>query len=968
MTGTVVLAIHDGFYGCGTGAGYANRAFLDVLVDTLPADIRLVVLPVRLSKANPERQEDWHRDVRARLRRAEVFPVDNGTDGLDRWGELANFRRLAEDAGRILHNEVPDPLLVLAFDVPFLGLATVLPPPLVRRLVLVPRSSGALHTPWDRERIAWERAAMARAAEHGGRIAAISGYMRRHLRTEYGVPAAAMIDLRDGLVDEDRPMPTTATLPPFVLAMGRAEPYKGFDDLLDAVEILRTQGFPHLVLAATTERDTPTPYQRQLRERVARLGIDATVIDRFGPEVRGLLTHPRLRAVVVPSRVEPFGRIPVESFLAGAGPVVSTTAGGLAEQVLDGVTGYTAPPGDPARLAAAIRRALRADEPTRRRLRDAGRDLVRRRFDHREAIHAFLAAQAPAMIGYGAPTSSFGEGVESVWVKAPVGIQTPHWNTVSVRRQVLVVAHNVTAATRLLDAVAVFDSDPRVQVVFSWNGSDPFHHGLSELLDRLGMIVIPWPQALQTRFDLAVTANHGGLTEIEAPIVVLSHGMGYTKQSPGNRKSEIGNRKSEYRGPESEGRQVFGLSPQWLLYDGRPIATALVLSHDEQLARLTAAVPAAAHTGVVAGDPCYDRILASLSHRAEYRRALGATDDHTVIALNSTWWRHSLLGDWPELPRRLLAELPVDSYRVVAIVHPNIWHGHGPWQVRTWLSDCLRAGLILVPDTEGWRAALIAADCVIGDHGSTTAYGAALDRPTLLGSFPAGDVAPASPVDVLGGLAPRLHRDRPLRSQIDRAVAEHRPGAFAAVSDMVTSAPHEALERLRRLCYSIMDLAEPVVEPPVHPLPTDGLSPAPVPTALAVDCVLADGTVTITRYPAELRANSGHLVVHIDHPGRRMLGAADVIVGDVDHDPEGWLRAVIVEHPAIALAAAGGPDGVCRIRTRDGDRIDLVPDAAVDTALAASVAYSLLGKGIDEVRVAAGAISRRVALRRLDAA
>jgi len=565
VTGTVALAVHDGFYGCGTGAGYANRAFLDVLVDTLPATSRLVVLPVHLSKANPERQEDWHRDVRARLRRAEVFPVDNGTDGLDRWGTLDNFRRLADDAGRILLDEVTDPLLLLAFDIPFLGLATVLPPRLLRHLVLVPRSSGVLHTPWDRERIAWERAAMARAAAHGGRIAAISGYMRRHLRTEYGVPAGAMIDLRDGLVDEDRPAASTVALPPFLLGMGRAEPYKGFDDLLDAVEILHAEGFPlpHLVLAATTEGHTPTSYQHRLRERVVRLGIDATVIDRFGPEVRGLLTHPRLRAVVVPSRVEPFGRIPVESFLAGAGPVVSTTAGGLAEQVVDGVTGHTAPPADPARLAAAIRRALLADEPTRRRLRDAGRDLVRRRFDYRRAIHAFLAAQATEItspvISYGASTSSFdeGEGVESVWVKAPVGIQTPHWNTISVQRQVLVVAHNVTAATRLLDAVAVFDSDPRVQVVFSWNGSDPFHHGLSELLDRLGMIVIPWSQALQTRFDLAVTANHGGLTEIAAPIVVLSHGMGYTKQSPGNRKSEIGNRRTGARKPRTGRSSAF---------------------------------------------------------------------------------------------------------------------------------------------------------------------------------------------------------------------------------------------------------------------------------------------------------------------------------------------------------------------------------------------------------------------------
>jgi hypothetical protein len=46
--------------------------------------------------------------------------------------------------------------------------------------------------------------------------------------------------------------------------------------------------------------------------------------------------------------------------------------------------------------------------------------------------------------------------------------------------------------------------------------------------------------------------------------------------------------------------------------------------------------------------------------------------------VSSTWWHLSLSGSRPELFRRLLAELPVDSYQVVGILHPNTWHGHGP--------------------------------------------------------------------------------------------------------------------------------------------------------------------------------------------------------------------------------------------------------------------------------------------------
>lgn len=34
---TLVVTLHDGFYGCGTGVGYSNHALLQVLVDLLPA-------------------------------------------------------------------------------------------------------------------------------------------------------------------------------------------------------------------------------------------------------------------------------------------------------------------------------------------------------------------------------------------------------------------------------------------------------------------------------------------------------------------------------------------------------------------------------------------------------------------------------------------------------------------------------------------------------------------------------------------------------------------------------------------------------------------------------------------------------------------------------------------------------------------------------------------------------------------
>ncbi|MZD04412.1 hypothetical protein GTW43_04860, partial [Streptomyces sp. SID5785] len=171
---------------------------------------------------------------------------------------------------------------------------------------------------------------------------------------------------------------------------------------------------------------------------------------------------------------------------------------------------------------------------------------------------------------------------------------------------------------------------------------------------------------------------------------------------------------------------MFGMSPEWLLAeDGTPVADALVLSHPEQDERLRGVCPEAAHTGIVAGDPCWDRLLAARPLRERYRRALGVPPGRRLVLLSSTWGPDALFGDGgddvlPSLLPRLTSELPLDAYRCAAVLHPNVWHGHGPGQVRAWLDRARRAGLALIDPLHGWRQALLAADAVIGDHGSVT--------------------------------------------------------------------------------------------------------------------------------------------------------------------------------------------------------------------------------------------------------
>lgn len=523
------------------------------------------------------------------------------------------------------------------------------------------------------------------------------------------------------------------------------------------------------------------------------------------------------------------------------------------------------------------------------------------------------------------------------WHRVPVGPESGRWTTRPGRRTALAVVHNVTSLTRLLDVVTLLDGDLRLQVVFTWTRSSPFVHDVEQFLADLGAIVLPWDQARAMEADLAISASYGGeLEQLKAPLVVVSHGMGYNKYL--NRESSVE-------------RPVFGLSEEWLLHEGRPFAARIVLSHPEQLERLRRDCPAAVPVSVVAGDPCFDRLLASVPQRRRYRHALGVDDGRRLITVTSTWGPGSLLERHGDLLRSLLAELPLDEYRVAAVLHPNIWHGHGPWQVRSWLRDLLRSGLVLLPPREGWRAALVACDLVIGDHGSVTFYGAALGHPTVLGAFAHDAVAPDSPVGRLGRTAPHLDSGRPLRPQIEEVIAAHTPGRHRAVTAETTSVPGRSAALLRAELYRLMDLPEPDRPPVVTRVPEPEPEDVAVPevTAALVTVRWEQEAVRVVRVPAVVALGNppsgAHLAVDEREAEERLVELGDVLFCGASrlHRPaEDWLTETLDHYPGCHLAAAEHRPGESLVRLRDGTNVHVSGGPA---GLHASLVYAWTGQG-----------------------
>ncbi|HVX33938.1 MAG TPA: hypothetical protein VHA80_12425 [Solirubrobacterales bacterium] len=515
--------------------------------------------------------------------------------------------------------------------------------------------------------------------------------------------------------------------------------------------------------------------------------------------------------------------------------------------------------------------------------------------------------------------------------------------TIRAERVVLVVLRNIATVTWLLEILSELLPDRRIQVVFTLeDDGSAFADGVLEALRETGGRVIPWDQAIDTEFDLAIAASHnGGLERLRSPLLLTSHGIGFgkTKTVPDD-----------------------GVPPLPRISGAHRRRTTVALSHPEQEGQWAA--PDGEFATAVVGDPWMDRLEASRRRRRDYRAALGAEDHHRVVVLSSTWRTRSLLAEGPDLAARLLAELPADEYRVAAIIHPNVWSGHGSWQVRTWLREAGEGGLRLLPPRGGWRGALIAADCLIGDHGSVTFYAAALGVPVLLGAWGQEEMLPGTPLAEFGVRAPRLHPDEGLRGQLEAVGRTWDPGRYRDLAERCFAEPGRAMGRLREVIYELIDLEAPARPTRVTPVAT----PRPFLEAVTAHLVLArleagrrDGRILLERFPAHLRVLPdeevvhSHLVVDDQETDERLRQSADVIVrrpedgrGD---EARAWAAATLSSYPGSQIAAAAVAGDLVAVAARGAGLRLLRPETPIEdpVGLVASAvrAHTALGRVVD---------------------
>ncbi len=167
---------------------------------------------------------------------------------------------------------------------------------------------------------------------------------------------------------------------PVVLAVGRLAAQKGFGTLIEAAARWRDIR-PEPVLVIVGEG----PLEAELKEQAAALGLTV--------EFKGLRTDvPELLATaavfVLPSTWEGQPLVLQEALRAGV-PIVATRAGGTPELVGEDAA-VLIPPGDPERLATAVRAVL-TDPALAARLRGAAADRAQWLPAEADAVAAALA-------------------------------------------------------------------------------------------------------------------------------------------------------------------------------------------------------------------------------------------------------------------------------------------------------------------------------------------------------------------------------------------------------------------------------------------------------------------------------------------------------------------------------------------------------------------------------------------------
>jgi phosphatidylinositol alpha-1,6-mannosyltransferase len=264
-----------------------------------------------------------------------------------------------------------------------------------RRLVLTFHGSEILRF----ARSPVRRALARRLISHASRVSTLTNYTQELLLSHFP-EAADKIFITPGALRSDfavvPPKPVVPKEKIVVLTVGRLHPRKGQLATLRALQLLPPEVRRRLEYWVV---GTPAKarYETELRQAAAAqpdLGVRffGNIPDEELSDLYDRADIFAMTSINLEHSVEGFGLVYLEAAAHGL-PVVAHEVGGVAEAVVDDITGILVPPNRPIQLAAAFDKLIH-DPLLRRRLGEAGREWAQRNCWKQSAAALFSAAMA----------------------------------------------------------------------------------------------------------------------------------------------------------------------------------------------------------------------------------------------------------------------------------------------------------------------------------------------------------------------------------------------------------------------------------------------------------------------------------------------------------------------------------------------------------------------------------------------
>lgn len=265
----------------------------------------------------------------------------------------------------------------LALDLPIVHMSHTLGYP----------KNAAAQLPWEQEpsrRLQIEREVL----QGSDALVAESPASKQHMAWHYDVDPANVavipcgVDVARFQPQDKRRARAALSLPPeapILLSVGRLQPSKGIDTLLQAAADVR-RDYPDVWVLVVggglddqDERETAELNRLQTLGR--RLGLSNVHYVKAQPQEKLAQYYAAADVFVMPSHYESFGMVALEAMACGT-PVVASKVGGLASTIVHGDSGLLVSPGDWRAFAQAVSRLL-ASPQFQSAMRQAGPERAR---------------------------------------------------------------------------------------------------------------------------------------------------------------------------------------------------------------------------------------------------------------------------------------------------------------------------------------------------------------------------------------------------------------------------------------------------------------------------------------------------------------------------------------------------------------------------------------------------------------